>query len=317
LGQVNFRADSNLDQAQRMTACGRLQSIASDLNFSSLYASAIPVRFELRIVSCVTSLYEVFVPQFCCCGVALDVACATCPGGGQCLNKKSKWKSINLLLSLLMVAMILAIVGASGYYLWQNKQVLAAAEAGNVISASLHAQGPATIRFHTRFVKASVNEEPEGPHYRLLDKAGLLKVGKGSGRTFPIALTMQGQKLLSKIDDVQKIKEKDNTDLRGAARRGRLAQVSKVTMNSPERFLDASGSLVKSFNTWDRATLIDKYGANFYHAEPTKMALCSSKHRGMASRHRVGRELWHAQRRAGFHLPFVIFSREMKGKAKR
>jgi hypothetical protein len=44
----------------------------------------------------------------------------------------------------------------------------------------------------------------------------------------------------------------------------------------PNKFgnlLDASGSLVKSFNTWDRATLIDKYGANFYHAEPTKMAL--------------------------------------------
>jgi hypothetical protein len=33
---------------------------------------------------------------------------------------------------------------------------------------------------------------------------------------------------------------------------------------------DASGSLVKSFNTWDRGMLIDKYGAKFYHAEPTK-----------------------------------------------
>jgi hypothetical protein len=191
---------------------------------------------------------------------------------------------------LLIVAMILCIVGVAGYYLWQNKQVLDTADAGNVIAASIRAQGPATIRFHTGMVKASVNEQPEGPHYRLLDKAGILKVGKGNGRTFPIALTAQGQKLLAEINDVQKLKEKDNTELYVVplAER-RLAQVSKVTMNSPERatvefswkwepnklgnLLDASGSLVKSFNTWDRATLIDKYGANFYHAEPTKLAM--------------------------------------------
>jgi hypothetical protein len=191
---------------------------------------------------------------------------------------------------LLIVAMIVCIVGVSGYYLWQNKQVLATSEAGNVISASLQAQGAATIRFHTGLVKASVNEQPEGPHYRLLAKAGLLNVGKGNGRTFPITLTVQGQNLISEINDVQKAKEKDNTEsyVVPLAER-RLAQVSKVTMNGPERatvefswkwdpnkfgnLLDASGSLVKSFNTWDRATLIDKYGANFYHAEPTKMAL--------------------------------------------
>lgn len=191
---------------------------------------------------------------------------------------------------LLIVAMIVCIVGVAGFYLWQNKQVLATADAGNVVSASLRAQGPATIRFHTGLVKASVNEQPEGPHYRLLDKAGILKVGKGNGRTFPIVLTAQGQKLLSEIPDVQKTKEKDNTDLYivPLAER-RLAQVSKVTMSGPERatvefawkwdanklgnLLDASGSLVKSFNTWDRATLIDKYGANFYHADPTRLAL--------------------------------------------
>ena len=191
---------------------------------------------------------------------------------------------------LLIVAMIICIVGVAGFYLWQNKQVLATADAGNVVSASLKAQGPATIRFHTGFVKASVNGQPEGPHYRLLDKAGILKVGKSNGRTFPIALTTQGEKLLSEIPDVQKTKEKDNSELYVVplAER-RLAQISKIVMSGPERatvefawkwepnklgnLLDASGSLVKSFNTWDRATLIDKYGANFYHVDPTKLAL--------------------------------------------
>jgi hypothetical protein len=40
---------------------------------------------------------------------------------------------------------------------------------------------------------------------------------------------------------------------------------------------DASGPLVKSFNTWDRGTLIDKYGAKFYHATPTKVIMAFFK----------------------------------------
>jgi hypothetical protein len=36
---------------------------------------------------------------------------------------------------------------------------------------------------------------------------------------------------------------------------------------------DAGGPLVKSFNLWDRQTLINKYEADFYHSEPTKSAL--------------------------------------------
>jgi len=37
--------------------------------------------------------------------------------------------------------------------------------------------------------------------------------------------------------------------------------------------LDASGALVKSFNTWDRGTLIDKFNVKFYHGDPTKGTL--------------------------------------------
>jgi hypothetical protein len=191
---------------------------------------------------------------------------------------------------LLIVALIICIVGVAGYYLWQNKQVLSAADAGNVITASLKAQGPATVRFHTGMVKASVEEKPEGPHYRLLEKAGLVKRGKMTGRTTPIFVTPQGEKLLAEIPDVEKSKEKDGTDLYVVPLANRrLVEISKITMLSPERaaieyswrwepnklgnLFEASGSLVKSFNTWDRATLIDKYGANFYRAEPTKVAV--------------------------------------------
>jgi hypothetical protein len=191
---------------------------------------------------------------------------------------------------LLIVALIIAIVGVAGYYVWLNKQVLSAADAGNVIAASLKSQGPAVVRFHAGMVKASVEEKPEGPHYRLLEKAGIVKLGKPVGRTTPIFVTAQGEKLISEVPDVSKTKEKDGTDLYVVPLANRrLVEISKITMLSPERaaieyswrwepnklgnLFDASGSLVKGFNTWDRAALIDKYGANFYRAEPTKVAV--------------------------------------------
>jgi hypothetical protein len=195
---------------------------------------------------------------------------------------------------LMIVTLIVCVVGVAGYYVWKNKQVLGSAEAGNVISQSLRSQGPAVVRFHTGLVKAAVNEKPEDPHYRLLEKAGLLKRGKGNGRIFPIALTAQGQKLLADIADVKKTKEADNSELYVVplAER-RLVTISKVTMVNPDRatvefewkwepnklgnLFDASGSLVKSFNTWDRSTLIDKYGAAFYHGDPAKVVVALAK----------------------------------------
>jgi hypothetical protein len=195
---------------------------------------------------------------------------------------------------LLIVSMIVAIVGVAAYYVWQNKQVISTADAGNAITQVLRAQGPATVRFHVGMVKPSVAEKPEDPHYRLLEKAGIVKLGKANNRVFPVALTNDGQKLLAEIPDVSKVKEKDGTDLYlvPLAER-RLVEISKITMNSPTRatliyswkwepnklgnLFEASGSLVKSFNTWDRATLIDKYGANFYHVEPTKVQIVLTK----------------------------------------
>jgi hypothetical protein len=195
---------------------------------------------------------------------------------------------------LLIVTMIVCIVGVAGYYVWQNKQVISNADAGNAISTILRQQGPTTVRFHVGMVKPSVAENPEGPHYRLLEKAGIVKLGKASQHGVPVALTSAGQKLLSEIPNVSQVKEKDGTDLYVVplAER-RLVDISKITMNSPTRatiiyswkwepnrlgnLFDASGSLVKSFNTWDRSTLIDKYGANFYHGDPTKVQIVLTK----------------------------------------
>ena len=36
---------------------------------------------------------------------------------------------------------------------------------------------------------------------------------------------------------------------------------------------DANSKYVKAFNIWEAQTLITKYDANFYHAEPAKAAI--------------------------------------------
>ena len=120
---------------------------------------------------------------------------------------------------LLIVALILVIVGVSGYYLWQYRQVLTPQEAASVIDA-VEAQMPATIQVHVGKVTASVNVKPHDPNYRLLEKAGFLKLGKDQGPVTLVTLTSEGETQLQKIAGVTKTKEEGRYgDLRGADRR--------------------------------------------------------------------------------------------------
>ena len=195
---------------------------------------------------------------------------------------------------LLIVVLILSIVGVAIYYLLQSRQVLSDQEARDAIVSSLKSMGPVTIHFETGLVKSSVEEKPHDPNYRLLEKAGLIKLGKDKGWKTPVALTPKGRDLLAKIAGVNKSKDKDGSDIYviPIAER-KFASISKITMTGTGRatveyawkwepnqlgeMLEASGPLVKSFNTWDRSTLISKYGANFYHGEPTRTALAFMK----------------------------------------
>jgi len=198
---------------------------------------------------------------------------------------------------LLIIALILTVVGVAGYYLIQNRKVLTQQEATQVAASVLKDQGPATLRFHTGLLKSSVDDNPQGPHYRLLEKAGLVQLGKTQGTygaTVPVALTSAGQEMLKRIDGVAHTTEKDGTELYVVPVAERqLIYVSNIKMLSPTRatvamtwkwrtnpmgdLLDASGPLVKGFSTWDRSMLIDKYGANFYHAAPTEVTLALMK----------------------------------------
>jgi hypothetical protein len=199
-------------------------------------------------------------------------------------------KSSSVVPLLLIVGLILAIVGVAGYYIMESRRIMTTAEATDLVTATLKAQGPVMVHFHSGLVKASVDEKPRDPHYRLLEKAGIVKLGKDKEYSTPVSLTPVGEKLLAEIQGVQKEKDKDGTDkyMVPAAYKS-LVAITRVTMQSPTRAMveytwkwdtnrvgemfEASGDLVKGFNTWDRSRLIEKYGANFYHKEPSKGAL--------------------------------------------
>jgi len=196
---------------------------------------------------------------------------------------------------LLIVAMILTIVGVAGYYLNENRKVLSKADASNLITVALNETGPATIHFQVGQVIASVQEKPHDANYRLLAKAGLLTIGKDQGRTTPVALTAKGRSFFAEIPGVAQAKDEKDRSITYTVpiAERKVVGAPKVTMkgigratvefawvwepNKMGELLDASGPLVKSFNTWDRATLIDKYGARFFHGETTKVAMSFAK----------------------------------------
>ncbi len=200
-------------------------------------------------------------------------------------------KSSSVIPLLLIIALAGVIVGTAGYWFVQSKKVLTKQDATTVVNAILKAQGPAMLRFHTGAVKSSINEKPRDPHYKLLEKAGMVKVSQVKGKEiYNISLTPKGEKELSVFPEFQKIAEKDGTfALTVPLAHRTLVEVNKVTMNGPSMarveytwkwdatpvgdLFDANGEMMKAFNLWETQSLIEKYGANFYHGESKKMAV--------------------------------------------
>jgi hypothetical protein len=200
-------------------------------------------------------------------------------------------KSSSVVPLLLILALVGVIVGTGAYWFVQSRKVLTQADAATAVTAILKAQGPAVVRFHTGTVKSSINEKPRDPHYKLLEKAGLVKVAAAKkGDVYNISLTPKGEKELTAFPEFQKSEEKDGSlALTVPLARRKLLQISKVTMNGPSMakveytwqweptpvgdLFDANGAMMKAFNIWDTQALIEKYGANFYHGDAKRMVV--------------------------------------------
>ena len=199
-------------------------------------------------------------------------------------------KSSSVLPLLLMVSLIVAIAGVAIYFVLWSRTTLTTAEVNPIVLAALERQGPASLHFSTGKVE---DQTPVDPRYRLLEKAGYIKMGKAEGRKTPVSLTPSGQEWLTAVAGVKEKKTDDGTEYTVPLARRKLVEIAKVTMLSPMKasvdyswkwettqagdLFDASGPAVKAFNTWDRSTLIDKFGAAFYHGDPTKVTILLSK----------------------------------------
>jgi hypothetical protein len=196
---------------------------------------------------------------------------------------------------LLMTCLVAAIVGTVAYVVMQvrAKTPLSAQQASGIVASALEGPGAAVIHFHTGLVKPNVSDDPGDAHYRLLEKAGIMKLAK-VGEKENISLTPEGERLLTIIPDFKKVKETDGTfayEVPLAQRQ--LVSVTDITMrgvnnatveytwkwvpNQLGDVFDAGGSLVKGFNLWDRETLINKFEADFYHGNPTKSTLALAR----------------------------------------
>jgi len=198
-------------------------------------------------------------------------------------------RSSSIVPLLLIVTLIVAIAGLSVYFVLQSRKVLTTAEVSPVLLASLEGQAPVTVHFTTGELKAETDQNPKAPQYRLLEKEGYLKIGKDVHSKTPVSLTANGEAWLGEIRGVKKLKKDDNEEYAVPLAQRKLAEIGKITMLSPSKatveyswkwettkagdLFDAAGPAVKAFNTWDRETLIDKDGANFYHAAPVKVTV--------------------------------------------
>jgi hypothetical protein len=206
------------------------------------------------------------------------------------LEKRSGFLPLILLLAL--VATLCALVA---YVLLEvrAKKDLSASEAATFVNATLRSQGPAVLHFRVGKITYGMDEKPTDPHFRLLEKMGLVKISDRKLTSIFVTITPQGERQVSSIPGMQKNKTSDGIQYVVPLAERQMVEVSRVTMKGPNDAvveytwkwapndlgtkLDASAPMVKAFNTWDRATLIDKYGVDFYSAAPVKGSIALAR----------------------------------------
>ncbi len=192
---------------------------------------------------------------------------------------------------LIIFLIIVAIAAGAVYFLMRSQKDLTPEQATVVIKEALQKESPASVQFRTGLVVPSVDVKPRDPHYKLLEKAGYVKLQNATGGATRVELTALGEGTLNRFPELQKKKNTDGTVAYVVPLAKReLVTVASVRMVSPSTAVveytwkwapntvgnafDMSGDLVqKNFNPWDRKTLVDKYGVNFYHEDPKKQVV--------------------------------------------
>ena len=100
---------------------------------------------------------------------------------------------------VLMMCLVTAIVGLAAYVLLQVRErtPLSTQQASGIVAATLQGPGPAIIHFRTGLVKPSTDVKPGDPNYRLLEKAGIVKLAKAPRGSVLVSITPEGEHLMA------------------------------------------------------------------------------------------------------------------------
>jgi len=202
----------------------------------------------------------------------------------QELQMEKKSSSVGPL--LLVVCLVGLIVGVIGYYAMELRKGLPTETATSLIETDLRSK-TATVHFRSGKVVSGFDEQAKDPHYKVLEKAGFLKLKNLAWNSNDVTVTEDGEKAFTAVPGFKKWKNADNTmswDIPLATRK--LIKIDSITLpnmntakveyewqwvpNNIGSLFDLDGNNLKGYSTWDHQKLIDKYGANFYHAAPKK-----------------------------------------------
>jgi hypothetical protein len=196
---------------------------------------------------------------------------------------------------VLLLALVATLIGLVAYVVLEvrAKKDLTAADASTFVNATLRAQGPSMLHFRVGKITYGMDEKPTDPHFRMLEKLGVVKIGDKRPASIVVTITPDGERMISAIPGYQKTKTSDGIQYYVPLAERQMVNVPKVTMKGPNdalveygwkwsansfgEKLDASSALVKSFNTWDRAKLIEKYGVDFFHGAPTQANIAMAR----------------------------------------
>lgn len=198
---------------------------------------------------------------------------------------------------LLMLCLAAVVAGGVAWVVLEVKAraALTVEQAGPYVAAALQGPGSAVTHINTGLIPPSYEFGKAGdPDYRLLAKAGIVKLGKpGKDGSMQVSLTAQGEKMLAGIAGVKKSEKDGNVSYLVPLAERQLVGIAGVTMtgvntatveytwkwvpNPLADVFDVAGPMVKSFSTYERKTLIDKYGADFYHGDAIKSGLALTR----------------------------------------
>ena len=203
---------------------------------------------------------------------------------------KMEQRSSNIVPLLLILGLLAVVVGTVIYTIVEvkaGKKAPTSEEARGLVVQVLGAKHQAVTHFRTGTVKPAPGDQVAEVNYRLLEKGGLITVKKGKGGDGLVTLTPKGEQALAGIQGIKTEKNRDgSTTYTVPLAERRLVEVTAVTMERPNvarveytwqwapnamgDVFDATGPTAMKLNMWDRATLIQKYGADLFHAKAEK-----------------------------------------------